>query len=110
MLIRDLKWRGLSAWPTEWSENYQGFGRKGVLKKVCLSQDPESTFFYIEVAYVGVTLKGKIELENPKLLNPLYLLLKKNIGKPLAEIGDLEIEIQHGFKVASHGTVRFLSS
>jgi hypothetical protein len=93
MLIRDLKWRGLSAWPTEWSETYQGLGRKGVLKRVCLSQDPESTFFYIEVAYVGATLKGKVELENPKLLYPLYLLLKKNIGKPLAEIGDLGIEI-----------------
>ena len=93
MLIRDLKWRGLSAWPTEWSESYQGFGRKGVLKNVCLSQDPESTFFYIEIAYVGTTLKGKIELENPKLLNPLYLLFKKNIGKPLAEIGNMEIEM-----------------
>ena len=70
MLIRDLKWRGLSAWPTEWSESYQGFGRKGVLKKVCLSQDPESTFFYIEVAYVSVTLlvshlKEKLSLRIP---------------------------------------------
>jgi len=63
------------------------------LKNVCLSQDPKSTFFYIEVAYVGAAIKGKIELENPKLLTPLYLMLKKNIGKPLAEIGDLEIEI-----------------
>jgi len=63
------------------------------LKKVCLSQDPESSVFYIEVAYVGTTLKGKIELENPKLLNSLYLMLKENIGKPLAEIGELEIEM-----------------
>jgi len=93
MRIRDLKGRGLSAWPPEWSESYQGLGRKGVLKKVCLSQDPESSVFYIEVAYVGTTLKGKIELENPKLLNSLYLMLKENIGKPLAEIGELEIEM-----------------
>jgi hypothetical protein len=93
MRIRDLKWRGLSAWPPEWSGSHQGLDKKGVLKKVCLSQDPEPTFFYIEVTYDGATLTGKIELENPKLLNPLYLVLKKNIGKPLAEIGDLEIEI-----------------
>ena len=63
------------------------------MKNVCLSQDPESTFFYIEIAYVGTTLKGKIELENPKLLNSLYLMLKENIGKPLAEIGNMEIEM-----------------
>ncbi len=93
MRIRDLKWRGLSAWPPEWSESQQGIGKKGVLKKVCLSQDPEPTFFYIEVAYGDATLYGKIELENRKLLNSFYLVLKKNIGKHLAEIGDLELEI-----------------
>jgi hypothetical protein len=53
---------------------------------------PQTNFFYIEVAYLDATLYGKIELENPKLLNSLYLVLKKNIGEPLAEIGDLEIE------------------
>ena len=63
------------------------------MKNVSLSQDPESTFFYIEIAYVGTTLKGKIELENPKLLNHLYLLFNKNIGKPLAEIENMEIEM-----------------
>lgn len=64
--------------------------KKGVLKKGCLSQDPKPTLFY-KVVYIDATLYGKTELENPKLLSSLYLVLKKNIGKPLTEKGDLEI-------------------
>jgi hypothetical protein len=88
MRIRDLKFRGLSAWPVEWSET----SGQGVLKKVWLSKGTKPTNIHIEANYVGATLKGVIVLEDHDYIVSLYNVLKKNIGKPLLEIGYLEID------------------
>jgi hypothetical protein len=93
MRIRDLKWRGLSIWPPEWAFADQGVGESGVLTRVELRQDQDPEFIFIEAEHAGYTLKGIALLEDPTHLEFLYGRLKDNIGRLLAEIGDLEINL-----------------
>ena len=91
MRIRDLKWRSLSIWPPEWSFTDQGSGELGVLARVELRKNLKPEYIYLEAEHAGDTLKGITLLEDSSRLGFFYRKLRENIGKPLVEIGDLDI-------------------
>jgi len=91
MRIRTLKWRGLSMWPPEWAISDQGLGETGVLEEVYLRRDLNPKLIMVVVNHWGDIRKGIMVLEDPGLLEVVYGKLKQHMGRPLTEIGDLEI-------------------
>ena len=91
MQIRTLKWRGLSMWPPEWTISDQGLGEAGVLEDVYLRRDLKPKLISVVVNHWGDIRKGIMVLEDPALLEVVYSKLKQHVGRPLSEIGDLEI-------------------
>lgn len=94
MRIRDLNWRGEPVWPPEWwpPEHDALIGKNGVLKKVGI-QKIGRQYIQIEIEIPTGPLWGAILLEDYAHLEILYQKLKDNLGRPLAEIGNLEIEL-----------------
>jgi hypothetical protein len=93
MQIRTLKWRGLSMWPPEWTILDQGLGEAGVLQEVHLRKDLDPKLISVVANHLGDIRKGIMVLEDPALLEVVYGKLKQHIGRPLTEIGDLEISL-----------------
>ena len=91
MRIRTLMWRGLSMWPPEWTISDQGLGEAGVLEEIYLRRDLKPKLISVVVTHWGDIRKGIMVLEDPALLEVLYNKLKQHVGRPLTEIGDLEI-------------------
>ncbi len=91
MRIRTLMWRGLSMWPPEWTISDQGLGEAGVMEDVYLRRDLKPKLISVVVNHWGDIRKGIIVLEDPALLEVVYSKLKQHVGRPLTEIGDLEI-------------------
>jgi hypothetical protein len=91
MQIRTLKWRGLSMWPPEWTISDQGLGEAGVLEEVHLRNDLNPRLINVVVKHLGDIRQGVMVLEDPALLRVVYGKLKQHVGRPLAEIGNLEI-------------------
>jgi hypothetical protein len=92
MLIRELQWRGVPSWPPEFATSSQIFGEEAILRDVLLRNDQKIKLISVTAEHHGSEKKGIIMLENPVHLEILYQKLKENIGKPLREIGDLEID------------------
>jgi hypothetical protein len=92
MQLRSLKWKGLPMWPPEWSAQTHDDDEGGVLEAVSLHVDLK--YIVIRVNDSGDTRRGVMLLDNPDHLATLYLKLEENIGKPLAEVGDLDINLQ----------------
>lgn len=92
MRIRDLQWRGLSAWPPEWWVSDEGAGEKGFLKNIQLRYDQTPAYISVVASHLGDDRNGIIILENPAHLEILCNKLKENIGRPLSQIGDLDID------------------
>lgn len=93
MQIRTLKWRGLSMWPPEWSLMDQGLGEAGVLEEVHLRKDLNPKLISMAARHLGEVRKGVMILEDPALLESVYAKLKQHIGRPLTEIGDLDVSL-----------------
>jgi hypothetical protein len=93
LLIRNLKWRELSVWPPEWWISDQGAGEEGVLQEVQLCQDTSPSCISVVASHLGDCRKGVILLEDLARLRSLYDVLRANIGRPLTEIGNLELEL-----------------
>jgi hypothetical protein len=93
MRIRSLTWRGLSMWPPEWTISDQGSGEVGVLEEVHLRNDLNPKLITVVANHLGDIRKGIMVLEDPALLEVVYANFKQHIGRPLTEIGDLEISL-----------------
>lgn len=79
-------------WPPEWSAQTREGDEGGVLEAVHLHVDLK--YIVIRVNDSGDTRRGVILLDNPAHLATLYRKLKENVGKPLAEVGDVDINFQ----------------
>ena len=79
-------------WPPEWGILDYGVGEEGVLVNVQLRNDLKPACIFVVANYLDDIRKGIIILEDLAYLGLLYHKLKENIGKPLTEIGDLEID------------------
>ncbi len=92
MQIRSLKWSGIPVWPPEWQILGQGSGEDGILETVRLRKDLNQRFISVSVNELDETRFGVIILDNPDHLEILFRKLQENIGRPLTEIGDLEVD------------------
>jgi hypothetical protein len=93
MRLRELKCRQLPVWPPQWGVIDGGAGEVGVLMKVKIRKNRLLEYIYIEADDGGHKLRGKTTLGNPRHLKSLYRTISQHIGKPLTEIGDLEIRL-----------------
>ena len=91
MQIRSLRWKGFAMWPPEWMISDQGRGEEGVLEEVCLRYDLKPKLISVVANHLGDIRQGIIILEDPAHLEIVFGKLKQHIGRPLTEIGDLEI-------------------
>ncbi|HLD47226.1 MAG TPA: hypothetical protein VJA64_05330 [Desulfobaccales bacterium] len=91
MQIRSLRWKGFAMWPPEWTNSDQALGEAGVLEEVHLREDLEPKLISVVANHLGDIRKGIMVLEDPHLLEVVYAKLKQHLGRPLTEIGDLEI-------------------
>jgi hypothetical protein len=69
----------------------QGYGEAGVLEEVHLRHDLKPQLISVVANHLGEIRKGIMVLEDPALLELVYSKLKQHVGRPLTEIGDLEI-------------------
>ena len=92
MRIRDLKWKGMPAWPPEWWISDEGAGEEGFLKNVQLRYDQTPAYLSVVASHLGDDRNGIVILEDPAHLEIFYQKLKENIGRPLSQIGDLDTD------------------
>lgn len=90
MLINQLRWRGIPIWPPHWSEENPAVSEYGLLEKVEIL--PLNELIRIDATWAGTSISGLI-LANDAYQSSLYCKLKENIGKPLVEVGNIEIEL-----------------
>jgi hypothetical protein len=88
MRVRELTWRGLLVWPPQWTEVGSGIVERGILKGVEIL--PLTELIKIDATYAGSIISGLIFSSEAYQLS-LYFKLRENIGKPLVEVGDLEV-------------------
>jgi hypothetical protein len=92
MRIRDLKWKGMPAWPPEWWFSDEGVGEEGFLKHVQFRYDQTPQCISVVATHLGNDRNGIIILEDALHLETLCQKLNENIGKPLKEIGNLKVD------------------
>jgi hypothetical protein len=80
-------------WPPEWTIMDQGLGEAGILEAVHLRHDLNPQLISVVANHLGEVRKGIIVLEDHALLEAVYRKLKQQVGRPLTEIGDLEISL-----------------
>jgi hypothetical protein len=90
MRIREMTWMGAPAWPPQWSDSSHPINESAVLKGVKLIIGTD--LCRIDVDHNGIPHLG-IMFSAKELREPLYCKLKENLGRQLAEIADLEIEL-----------------
>jgi len=93
MRLRELTWMQLPVWPPQWAVTDEEAGETGVLMKVNIRKDRLLEYLYIEADDAGHKLRGIITLGTPRHLKSLHRTISQYIGKPLTEIGDLEIRL-----------------
>jgi hypothetical protein len=93
MRIRDLQWEGIPAWPPHWWFSDERAGEEGVLKDVQFRYDQMPVCVSVVAVHLNESRHGLIILEDPAHLEIVCQKLKENLGRPLSEIGDLEIDI-----------------
>jgi hypothetical protein len=112
MRIRDLKWKEIAIWPPEWWASDEGAGETGTLKSVQIRYDQRPACLSVVAIHRGEARNGIILLEDLSHLETLSNKLKENLGRPLVEIGDLNVDFplslpKKGLKqVRPHGNVQ----
>jgi len=94
MQIQKIKLKDLPLWPPVWTCWSMGPPQEGVLRNVEVV--PGTELLKIDVEHARKTCMG-IMLTEADVLNILFRKLKANIGRPLAEIKDLEINLEINF-------------
>jgi hypothetical protein len=88
MQIKELRWKGLLIWPPQWPEEYPNVIQLSLLKGVNIL--PLTDLIKIDATYAQTTISGLI-LTSKEYQGTLYNKLKENIGKPLDEVGNVEV-------------------
>ena len=89
MRINTLMCMGLRVWPPKWTHSSQSISEKAVVKDVKFIIT--TNLLRIDIEHNGILNLGIISVEKEDLAL-LYHKLKENIGRPLADIGELELD------------------
>ena len=92
MRIRDLQWEGIPVWPPQWWFSDEKAGEEGVLKNAQFRYDQMPVCISVVATHLDESRHGIIILADSAHLEILCQKLKENLGRPLSEIGDLEID------------------
>jgi hypothetical protein len=79
-------------WPPQWSMSDHQEGEEGSLEGVQLRHELSTRLISIEANHLGDCRKGIIILEDPAHLEIVFDKLRENLGTPLTEIANLEID------------------
>lgn len=88
MLIKELRWNGLLIWPPQWSQESPKAIEHGLLKNAEIL--PLTDLIKVDAVFAGITISGLI-FSNEEYQGSLFRKLKENIGKPLEEVGNIEV-------------------
>jgi len=88
MLIKELTWNGLLIWPPHWAEKSHEVIAHGLLKNADIL--PITNLIKIDAAHARTMISGLI-CSSEEYQGSLYHKLKENIGKPLEEVGNMEV-------------------
>ena len=88
MLLKNLEWNGLHIWPPNWTEEIPNVIERGILKDVEIL--PLTDLIRIDATYAGTILSG-LMFSREEYQGSLYRKLKENIGNPLKEVGNIEV-------------------
>jgi hypothetical protein len=88
MVIKEMRWNGLLIWPPHWAEESHEVLEHGVLKSAEIL--PLTDLIKIDAIYAGTVISGLI-FSREEYQGSLYRKLKENIGKPLEEVGNMEV-------------------
>ncbi len=91
MKVKDLRWQEMFVWPPEWDKRLENHAEEWILTEVSLHKDQDTPYIHIEAKYKNEVQEGVLHLEPHEHLDVLYQVLKENIGKTLAKIGDIKI-------------------
>jgi hypothetical protein len=99
MKLRDhslLSHRGVSSWPPTWlwgggNRYIHTIGEVGVLKDVILSSVEPSDKCFLIMEHEGRKYIGTILIGDPSLCYEIYAVLIEQRGKPIQEIGDIDL-------------------
>jgi hypothetical protein len=87
---------GVQGWPSSWIK-IAGPGERcitgepGILNGVTLSRLDPPTACYVEVEIASSTFMATIVFAQPEFCLRAYEILRTNIGKPISEIGDMDV-------------------
>jgi hypothetical protein len=86
--------RGKNSWPPFWSNamaegSKRANGEVGILRHVHGS--PVSTRCLLVIEYDGERFIGILVLPDSKLCRSIVIFLRNHVGRPIREIGELEI-------------------
>jgi hypothetical protein len=86
---------GFKTWPPLWTTtrldpNDKPTGEIGILEKV-LVNDLFDNKIFLFVQYQGFRYMGAMHFDDPGFCCAIFTLLNSNIGRPIKEIGDLDL-------------------
>ena len=99
MKLRDhpmmIRTNGYRSWPPPWKAANQDrdekpIGEVGTLQDVVRSHIIDNKIFLF-IESDGFRYMGFITLDDPGFYNKIYRLLKHYVGRPIKEIGDIEL-------------------
>jgi hypothetical protein len=92
MRIGEMKSRGRQIWPPRWSDHGQKVNDEAIFKDVKAIVGTD--LLRIDIEYRGIPYLGIMPVEK-EICDILYLTLKENVGRQLAAIAELEIEMEN---------------
>jgi hypothetical protein len=90
MLIKELKWQGIGAWPPQWADSSHIINENAILSNV--RPIVGTDLLRIDVEHNGIPHLG-VMFADREVRETLCRRLKENLGRRLAEVADLEIDL-----------------
>lgn len=87
---------GISAWPPNWLSLSGSHEKKAphdsaTLTNVALSRVNPVTICYLTTQIEDETYMGRLLCRDSSVCRTIYTVLQKNIGKPIGEVGELDL-------------------
>ena len=86
---------GIKLWPPPWTSPDQEkplwpHGEIGILKRVWI-HPRLGTCVFLFIEHEGVTYTGSMYFDDPRFFIDIHNVLENNVGRSIAEIGDLDL-------------------